>query len=695
MKVLLIDDDRELVEVLVFAFRRAGLVTSAAHDVASGLARFEQDQPDLVVLDLHLGSSNGFDFLRQVRERSQVPIIILTALAGEDDKVKGLSLGADDYVTKPFSHRELLTRIQMRLRRPGQAGPTKSVPDVLHVGDIELDASAHTVQRAGRPVNLTVTEFRLLHHLLVNAGQVVRTEDILRHVWGNPDPTDSDVLRVTLHRLRRKLGETGSANGNLRTVPGVGVLMQGERVIAPDVPPSDEDAAVPTETVSAASQPVAPAASQPVAPAASQPVVPAASPPVVRAAVPPSAAPYREPAPAPAVVPDRGGRIERDGQERMRLRFRPDAEIESVLFVTPAATLESYDPATDEVTWTMPARGERAWDVFDVARKRGFSFADDIAVPTPMPQEAATAPATAPPEVEAPVPEPPTLTALPQGNGRQPLAVTVRAGAERAANRLERVASAAAAGARSRTIQPAVTTPQLGRPVVAKIPKATTPATGNLRKRFAELGLRMSGSGRTAAMFLGVAMITAAVSILAESARLRLLSELERVGEISAATYQQTEARQFILAFALLVLYVFSAVAFLVWIQRSYARLAARPISGLRYNQITAVIWFLVPVAFLFVPRRVVTELWYANPLASGARVARRLRVPMLVSVWWTAFVAFAISAALTGATTPEPTITDLFRQTWTNVASDLLAIVAGGLAIAVISAIELRQPQV
>jgi DNA-binding response OmpR family regulator len=687
MKVLLIDDDRELVDVLVFAFRRAGLETSAAHDVASGLARFEQDQPDLIVLDLHLGSSNGFDFLRQVRERSQVPIIILTALAGEDDKVKGLSLGADDYITKPFSHRELLTRIQMRLRRPGQTGPPRSVPDVLRVGEIELDASAHTVQRAGRPVNLTVTEFRLLHHLLVNAGQVVRTEDILRHVWGNPDPTDSDVLRVTLHRLRRKLGETGSGNGNLRTVPGVGVLIQGERVVTPDAPAAEDEmyrqiesapAPVPTEIVS-------------------RPPVPPS---------PPSLS-FREPAPIPGALPDRGGRVERDGQDRMRLRFRPDAEVESVLFVTPSATLESYDPTTDEVTWTMPARGERAWDVFDVARRRGFTFAEDIDVPAPVSHGAATVTAQTVVEVpEPPAPAPPfqapvapaTPLAPSQGNGRQPIeiAARARAGAERAASRLERVASAAAAGARSRATRPvpAVGPTAKARPAVGKTAKAT-PAAGKLRlrARLDELQSRMSGSGRTAAMLIGVGMITAILSIWAESTRLRLLSELERVGEISAAAYQQTEARLLILAFTLLILYVLGAIAFLVWIQRSYARLAARKVAGLHFNRITSVIWFFVPVAFFFMPRRVVTELWHASPVPAGGRLDRRRRVPMLVSVWWTAFVAFALSAVLTGITTSEPTITDLFRQTWTNIASDLLALLAGGLAIAVISSVELRQP--
>ncbi|MDQ2967650.1 MAG: response regulator [Actinomycetota bacterium] len=681
MKVLLVDDDRELVDVLVFAFRRAGLVTTAAHDVSSGLARFEEDQPDLVVLDLHLGSSNGFDFLRQVRERSEVPIIILTALAGEDDKVKGLSLGADDYVTKPFSHRELLTRIQMRLRRPGQAVPSKPTPDVLRVGDIELDASAHKVERGGRPVNLTVTEFRLLHHLLINAGQVVRTEDILRHVWGNPDPTDSDVLRVTLHRLRRKLGETGAANGNLRTVPGVGVLLQGERIVPPDIP-IQQETTVSLEPASVANEPPMQASGSSLR------------------------TPFREAVAAPAIAPDEGGRIERHGQDRMRLRFRPDAELESVLFVTPAATLETYDPATDEVTWTMPARGQHAWDVFEVARKRGFLFGSDVDVPTPVndaaaAREVSASPLVAPPQ--APPAEPkasaPTATLQKEpsrGAGLSARAVSpaLRASGGLAATRLGRAASAAARGAggyRKRAPAAIRTGPTRSAAPAAKPSASAT--RWNIRSLIDELNRRMSGSGRTAAMFIAVAMITALLSIWAESVRLRLLSELERVGEISASAYQQTEARQFILAFALLVLYLLSAAAFLVWLHRSYARLQARRITGLRFNQFTALVWFFVPVAFFFMPRRAVTELWHGNPLPDGGRINRRLRAPLLVSAWWTAFIAFAISAVLTGVLTPEPTITDLFRQTWTNVASDLLAVAAGALAIVVISAIELRQP--
>ena len=284
-----------------------------------------------------------------------------------------------------------------------------------------------------------------------------------------------------------------------------------------------------------------------------------------------------------------------------------------------------------------------------------------------------------------------------------------RAGAERAAGGLDRVASAAAAaGARTRAAgtapavtAPAVTAPAITappavptRPGVVKTPKAVLPPEPlAFRDRLNALGSRMSASGRTAAMLMAVTMLAAVAQHLDPGCAAGAPLGAGTSCEISAAVYQQSEARQFLLAFTLLVLYIVSAVAFLVWIQRSYARLRARRIAGLRYTPLTAVIWFLVPVAFLFIPRRVVSELWHASPAPAGGRVDRRGGVPMLVSVWWTAFVAFALSAVITGATTPNPTITDLFRQTWTNLAADLLALLAAALAIVLIAAIELRQP--
>src|ERR671926_150798 len=123
MRILLVDDDRELIDLLAFALRRAGLGPIAAHDAPTALRLFEERNPDLVVLDINLGASSGLDVLRELRKRSPVAVIMLTALDSEEDKVRGLELGADDYLTKPFSHRELIARIRAQLRRSGQEWP--------------------------------------------------------------------------------------------------------------------------------------------------------------------------------------------------------------------------------------------------------------------------------------------------------------------------------------------------------------------------------------------------------------------------------------------------------------------------------------------------------------------------------------------------------------------------------------------
>jgi len=227
MQILLVDDDRELVDLLAFALRRAGLETVPANDAATALRLFAERQPDLAVLDVNLGASNGLDLLKALRQRSQVPIIMLTALDSEDDKVRGLELGADDYLTKPFSHRELTARIKAQLRRAGRDWSGRpAVQTHLEAGAIVLDVSEHSVTKAGRALSLTVTEFRLLHCLMLHAGSVVPTAALLQRVWGYPDPGGTDVVRVTVHRLRRKLEEDPGHPTLLHTVPGVGVMLR-------------------------------------------------------------------------------------------------------------------------------------------------------------------------------------------------------------------------------------------------------------------------------------------------------------------------------------------------------------------------------------------------------------------------------------------------------------------------------------
>jgi DNA-binding response OmpR family regulator len=229
VRILLVDDDRELIDLLAFALKRAGLDPISAYDAGSALRVFDERHPDLVVLDINLGASSGLEVLKELRRRSQLPVIMLTALDSEEDKVRGLEAGADDYLTKPFSHRELIARIRAQLRRSGQEWSARRAPETrLQVGAITLDLAEHSVTKSGQQVSLTVTEFRLLHCLMSNSGRVVATGELLKQVWGYQDPGGSDVVRVTVHRLRRKLEQDPARPNLLHTIPGVGVLLKSD-----------------------------------------------------------------------------------------------------------------------------------------------------------------------------------------------------------------------------------------------------------------------------------------------------------------------------------------------------------------------------------------------------------------------------------------------------------------------------------
>jgi DNA-binding response OmpR family regulator len=239
VKILLVDDDRELLELLSFVVQRAGLRPYVAHDAASALNLIGEVQPDLVVLDVRLGNGNGLDVLKDLRRDHALPVIMLSALDTEDDKVSALDLGADDYVTKPFAFRELVARIRACLRRPPPGAARLHLPEHrLRVGSIGLNPLDHTATLDGLPLALTVTEFRLLQLLMRHAGRVVPHGVLLKQVWGYDDPTDTDVVRATVYRLRRKLGEASDGSPRLRTVPGVGVMLH-----------ADADASVPTHAL--------------------------------------------------------------------------------------------------------------------------------------------------------------------------------------------------------------------------------------------------------------------------------------------------------------------------------------------------------------------------------------------------------------------------------------------------------------
>lgn len=227
MRLLIVDDDRDLIDLLTFALQRAGFEVLSAPDPPAATRLIEAEQPDLIVLDINLRGWSGLDLLRDLRRTSAVPVILLSARTTEDDKVNGFELGADDYLTKPFSHRELIARIRAQFRRrDAQWQPPQAAAVEYRAGGIVLNAAEHSVTKDGQPLSLSVTEFRLLQYLMANAGSVVPTGHVLRQVWGYDDPSGSDVVRVTIFRLRRKLEDDPSHPTLLHTISGVGFLLK-------------------------------------------------------------------------------------------------------------------------------------------------------------------------------------------------------------------------------------------------------------------------------------------------------------------------------------------------------------------------------------------------------------------------------------------------------------------------------------
>lgn len=217
-----------MVGLLTMLVEQAGFSALPACDPPSALERFERERPDVALLDLNLGPGDGFDLLRELRERTTMPLLVLSARGREDDRVRGLELGADDYIVKPFSARELIARIRVHLRRSdGHDGGDK---EMLTAGSLTLNVGQHLVKKDGESLHLTVTEFKLLQHLMRRAGTVVQTNVLAREVWGYEDSAAREVVRVTLHRLRRKLGEDASNPHLLQTFPGVGVMLRAEQV---------------------------------------------------------------------------------------------------------------------------------------------------------------------------------------------------------------------------------------------------------------------------------------------------------------------------------------------------------------------------------------------------------------------------------------------------------------------------------
>ncbi len=218
-RVLIIEDEETYRETLGFLLQREGFEVALAADGAAGLAAFNAQGADIVLLDLMMPGLSGTEVCRQLRARSSVPIIMVTARDTEIDKVVGLELGADDYVTKPFSHRELVARIRAVLRRGQDAEPAA---DVVEAGGVRMDVERHETSVRGLPVQLALKEFELLELLLRNAGRVLTRGQLIDRVWGSDYVGDTKTLDVHVKRLRAKLEPDPANPVLLVTVRGLG-----------------------------------------------------------------------------------------------------------------------------------------------------------------------------------------------------------------------------------------------------------------------------------------------------------------------------------------------------------------------------------------------------------------------------------------------------------------------------------------
>jgi len=209
-RVLIVEDDPNIVDLIRANLAVRGFDTLVSTDGAKALSLLETEQPDMVLLDLMLPEADGFELCRQIRERSPVAIIVVSARGGEQDKVTALNMGADDYMTKPFGIEELLARILATLRRTRPAEvAAEAAPLVVTIGEVEIDLAAQQVRRAGAEVHLTPTEFALLRELVLNRGKLLSRTHLLRRVWGHGYETETEYVRVYIRRLRAKLESPG------------------------------------------------------------------------------------------------------------------------------------------------------------------------------------------------------------------------------------------------------------------------------------------------------------------------------------------------------------------------------------------------------------------------------------------------------------------------------------------------------
>jgi two-component system, OmpR family, response regulator CpxR len=222
-RILVIDDDVELCSLVTEYLRPEGFQVEAAHDGKSGLTRALSGEHLLIVLDVMLPGLNGFDVLRKLRDGSRIPVLLLTARGEDVDRIVGLEIGADDYLPKPFNPRELVARIRAVLRRSQGKEAKQEVPDIIRVGDVELDPATRSVRHKGAPVEFTSVEFDLLQVLLREAGRVVTREALVDQVLGRKFSPFDRSIDMHVSKVRKKLGDLDSED-HIKTVRGAGYI---------------------------------------------------------------------------------------------------------------------------------------------------------------------------------------------------------------------------------------------------------------------------------------------------------------------------------------------------------------------------------------------------------------------------------------------------------------------------------------
>jgi two-component system, OmpR family, response regulator RegX3 len=230
--ILLVEDEESFIDALMVGLKREGFRVEVARDGFEALERFDTVKPDLVLLDVMLPRISGIDVCRQLRKKSQVPIIMVTAKSSEIDTVVGLEVGADDYVTKPYRIRELVARMRAVMRRRGLDGApdVENNPGALVVGDVALDPEEHVATLDGVTLSLPLKEFELLHLLLANAGRVLPRETLIDRVWGSDYVGDTKTLDVHIKRLRAKIEPDPAQPIRIITIRGLGYKYERPRV---------------------------------------------------------------------------------------------------------------------------------------------------------------------------------------------------------------------------------------------------------------------------------------------------------------------------------------------------------------------------------------------------------------------------------------------------------------------------------